>query len=79
MVALFGIKRLISDQRHEYGLQVSIERCPVLTFGLALVIAFEDRSPVNHPHAGLPSNRQRWRNAYPFRPQVLLWPCVLWR
>ncbi len=40
MVAVFGIERLISHQRHENGLQIAIERSPLLPLGFALVIAF---------------------------------------
>ena len=38
---LFGIKRLVSRQRHQNGLQLAIERGPVLPLGFALVVAFE--------------------------------------
>lgn len=41
MVAAFGIKRLVSRQRHQNGLQLAIERGPVLSLGFALVVAFE--------------------------------------
>lgn len=41
MVAVFGIKRLVSRQRHENGHQLAIERSPVLSLGLALVVTFE--------------------------------------
>jgi hypothetical protein len=41
MVAVFGVKRLVGRQGHENGLQIVIERSPVLAPGLALVVAFE--------------------------------------
>jgi hypothetical protein len=35
------VKRLIGRQGHENGLQIAIERSPMLALGLALVVAFE--------------------------------------
>lgn len=76
MVAVFCIKRLVCRQRHDNWPQIAIERGSVLAFGFAFVIAFESCGAINRPHAGLPSERQRWRTAYPSLPQVRQLPCA---
>lgn len=41
MIAVPGIKRLVSRQSHKNRFQITIERSSVQSFGFALEIAFE--------------------------------------
>ena len=46
VIAEFCVKRLIGRQGHENGLQIAIERSPMLALGLALVVAFGIRPAI---------------------------------
>ena len=50
VVAVTQLKQLIVRQGVHYGEQVNIERFPVLTFALTLVVALELACPFNRPH-----------------------------